>query len=254
MAFQLPGSGISESASNPAWYQAGLAGVLQDAQSLYDTNKNFTPYSGQVVAPTNAMQTGAAQNVQNMVGGLSNYSQNLQQYMNPYQSGVVDQIATLGNRNLTENVLPQLQSGFTGAGQFGSKRMMDFQNRAVRDSNDSIMNQQNQALQSGFQQANQNMNAQNQMMLAGNQALNQYGNEEWNRGQQQNQFNLNQWNTEQQYPFQSYGWLSNIVRGLQPGQVGGVNFQYGGASVPSSPNYLQTLGGLSAVAGALGQR
>jgi hypothetical protein len=168
--------------------------------------------------------------------------------MNPYQDQVVNQIATLGNRNFNENVMPGLTSQFGGAGQYGSKRMMDFINRGARDSQENILNQQGQLLNTGWNNSNQVYNTHFQQQLTGNQAVNQFGNEQWNRDQQQNQFDLSQWNTQQQAPWQTYGWLSNIVRGLQPGQVGGINYSSPGASQPVSPMLSQMVGGLGQVA------
>jgi hypothetical protein len=77
----------------------------------------------------------------------------IQSYMNPYTSQVTDQIAKLGARNLSENLLPAVSDSFVRAGQFGGSRMGEFGSRAVRDTQDSILNQQSQALQAGYGQA-----------------------------------------------------------------------------------------------------
>ena len=70
-----------------------------------------------------------------------------------YTESVVNRIGELGQRNLTENLLPQVNQTFTGAGQFGGTRNAEFTNRALRDANESILGQQAQALQTGYQQA-----------------------------------------------------------------------------------------------------
>jgi len=77
------------------------------------------------------------------------------QYMNPYTNQVVYRIGALGQRNLSENLLPQVNQTFTGAGQFGGTRNAEFTNRAMRDANESILGQQSQALQQGYTQAQQ---------------------------------------------------------------------------------------------------
>lgn len=82
-------------------------------------------------------------------------------YMSPYTQNVTDRIAELGGRNLNENLLPQVNSTFTGAGQFGSTRNADFTNRALRDTQDSVLGAQTGALQTGFQNASQNYLADN---------------------------------------------------------------------------------------------
>jgi len=74
-------------------------------------------------------------------------------YMNPYTQNVTDQIAKLGARNLSENLLPNVSDAFIKAGSFGGTRMGEFGERALRDTQESILNQQAQALQSGYGQA-----------------------------------------------------------------------------------------------------
>lgn len=87
-------------------------------------------------------------------------------YMSPYTSGVTDEIARLGGRNLSENLLPAVNDTFTGAGQFGSRRHADFTGRALRDTNESILGQQSLALQQGYNQSAQ-IFGQDQSRLAG---------------------------------------------------------------------------------------
>lgn len=80
-------------------------------------------------------------------------AQNVGQYMSPYQQGVLDVIAKQGARNLQENILPNVSDAFIRAGQFGSSRMGEFGSRAVRDTQEAILNAQAQAAQQGYGQA-----------------------------------------------------------------------------------------------------
>jgi hypothetical protein len=75
------------------------------------------------------------------------------QYMNPYQEGVMNAIAQQGARNLQENLLPAVSDAFIRAGQFGGSRMGEFGSRAVRDTQEAVLNQQSQAIQQGYTQA-----------------------------------------------------------------------------------------------------
>lgn len=77
----------------------------------------------------------------------------IEQYMNPYQEGVMNAIAKQGARNLSENLLPAVSDAFIRAGQFGGTRMGEFGSRALRDTQESVLNQQAQALQQGYGQA-----------------------------------------------------------------------------------------------------
>lgn len=75
------------------------------------------------------------------------------EYMSPYQQNVLDTISRQGARNLTENILPGVSDAFIKAGQFGSSRMGEFGSRAVRDTQQSIIDAQSQAAQQGYNQA-----------------------------------------------------------------------------------------------------
>jgi hypothetical protein len=80
-------------------------------------------------------------------------AQNIGQFMNPYTESVTNQIARMGARNLSENLLPSVSDAFIRAGQFGGTRMGEFGSRALRDTQESVLGQQSQALQAGFGQA-----------------------------------------------------------------------------------------------------
>ena len=86
------------------------------------------------------------------------------QYMSPYTNDVVNRIAELGSRNLTENIMPGIEGRYIGAGQLGGATrggglsaapsgMLTDTARAVRDTNADILGQQATALNSGYQGA-----------------------------------------------------------------------------------------------------
>jgi hypothetical protein len=77
----------------------------------------------------------------------------IKDYMSPYQTGVMDAIAKQGARNLSENLLPGVSDAFIKAGQFGGTRMGEFGSRALRDTQESILNQQAQLANQGYGQA-----------------------------------------------------------------------------------------------------
>lgn len=87
------------------------------------------------------------------------FPQSVGDYMSPYTDQVLDTIASRGQRNLTENLLPAAAQQFVGHGQFGSERQRDLVNRSVRDTNESILDQQAKSLESGYQTAGNLFNA-----------------------------------------------------------------------------------------------
>lgn len=124
---------------------------------------------------TGALQTAGQylpQAQQQLTAGGSTYDASQQAaYMNPYVDNVVNRIQTLGNRNLTENVLPQVNSTFTGAGQFGSTRNGEFTNRALRDNQEAISGAQGTALMQAQTQANEQYAAEKTRQLQSGQGL-----------------------------------------------------------------------------------
>ena len=82
--------------------------------------------------------------------------------MNPYNEAVTNRIAELGTRNLTENIMPEIEGRYIKAGQLGfggrgglgtPSGMMTDTSRAVRDVSSDILAQQTKALQSGYTEA-----------------------------------------------------------------------------------------------------
>jgi hypothetical protein len=87
---------------------------------------------------------------------------NIGSYMNPYNEAVTNRIAELGTRNLTENIMPEIEGRYIQAGQLGyggrdgagtPSGMMTDTSRAVRDVSADILAQQAKALQSGYSEA-----------------------------------------------------------------------------------------------------
>lgn len=83
-------------------------------------------------------------------GATKMWPQGMSEYMSPYTGAVVNEIGRLGNQNLTENILPEVNQTFTGGGMFGSSRHADFTNRAIRDASKAIAGEQAKALESGY--------------------------------------------------------------------------------------------------------
>jgi hypothetical protein len=120
---------------------------------------------------TNAsdMATGAV----NSGGGLAaaqpyltsagQHATDVSSYMDPYTSQVVDRVAALGARNLSDSIMPGIEGRYIGAGQLGfnprdgnfstPSGMMTDTARAIRDTQDSVLNQQGQLLNQGYTQA-----------------------------------------------------------------------------------------------------
>lgn len=71
-------------------------------------------------------------------------------YMNPYIQNVVSGIGSTAARNLSENILPQLNRTFVGGGTFGGSRSAEFMRRAVRDTQSQALSKQMEAMADAY--------------------------------------------------------------------------------------------------------
>jgi hypothetical protein len=172
-------------------------------------------------------------------------------YMNPYTDQVVNRIGELAGRNLQENLIPAIGDQFTRAGQYGSSRMQEMTGRALRDTQESALAQQADALSKGYQSsltaANSDLSRQgqlgqvagnltsadqNSMISAGNTmgslaqagqtmnmkdtgALDQIGLTQQSLDQKNLDLGYQDFVEARDYPKAQAGFLSNIIRGMQ---------------------------------------
>jgi hypothetical protein len=74
-------------------------------------------------------------------------------YMNPYTTGVVNQIGNFGQRNIMQNLAPGATAGAVGSGQYGSKRGAEVLGQTIQNANRDILSAQTTALDKGYQAA-----------------------------------------------------------------------------------------------------
>lgn len=141
----------------------------QQQQAFGMTGQAATAYQPGLTTATNVTQgavnaPGALTAAQPLLTAAGQSSvANIGQYMNPYTEQVVNRIGQLGARNLSENLLPQVEGRYIAAGQlgFGGRQpgtgtpsgMMTDTARAIRDTQEATLAQQAQALQQGFSEA-----------------------------------------------------------------------------------------------------
>lgn len=171
--FSSPESTTVTKSQLPTWYENYLKSLTAGAGTI--ANAPYQTYGGPRIAPLNPDQLASFDVTRAGIGGFDPYAEQagsmiqsaggpfdqgeFDAYMSPYTEGVVNRIADLGARNLSEKLLPQVNTTFTGAGQFGSSRHADFTGKAVRDTQESILGQQATALQSAYDAAMQNYGA-----------------------------------------------------------------------------------------------
>lgn len=162
-------------------WQGGVQDAVNYNNQIPGVASKFYDYAqGAVGAPamtTNDAVQPWAQGAQDAASGSAqSWNNNYQQYMNPYTTNVVDNIARLGKRNWENNIMPGIQSSMIGSGQFGSTRNADILSRAGVEASNDITGQQSNALQSGWNTgagifANDANRAQQQQSLQASTAL-----------------------------------------------------------------------------------
>ena len=156
----LDAYGAAASGDQQYYQGIGAAGAALNrgyAAGDRDTSSAFDPYSNEALDYTRsgANMNGLAVASPYLNAASGSFTQNANAYMNPYNEQVTDRIAQLGARNLSENILPSIGSDFIKSGGYGSTSQRDSIGRAVRDTQESILGQQAQALQQGYGQAAQ---------------------------------------------------------------------------------------------------
>jgi len=151
----------TQATSAPTWYSDYLSNLASAGQQAVQQGgvAGFSPLQQQAYsqAPTVAgVASPYLQQASNLVSsGTATAPSVMNQYMNPYTQQVADEIGRLGIRGLQENILPSLTGSAVGTGQYGSKRSLDMQRQAIRDTMTDIAGRQGALLQSGYQQQQQ---------------------------------------------------------------------------------------------------
>jgi hypothetical protein len=125
---------------------------------------------------------------------------------------------------LTENILPGVNSTFTGAGQFGSTRNAEFGNRAIRDTQQAIADANAKGMVGAYGQASGDyMKMLQQQGTLGQNALNQgmsmTGLEQQNN-QKQVEGALAAWQRNREMPLEMFKSWSGGVGQFNPAGSG----------------------------------
>jgi len=120
---------------------AGMSPLQQQALAMAPT----AAFSGMGTMGTGADLATAA--------GATTAPQMVGQYMNPYTTNVVDEMARLQNRQIQESILPSLKGAAGAMGQFGSQRQYQATGNTLRDLQADLLGKQAGVLSTGYQNA-----------------------------------------------------------------------------------------------------
>jgi len=246
----------------PGWYQTARQALISRASSI--AGEPYQAYTGPRIASLTPDQTNAFSKVRETVdqgNPLFGQSQSLldknaagfnetdfNKFMNPYTGQMMDELGRQANRNLTENLLPAVNDTFTGSGMFGSTRHADFSNRALRDTQESLIGAQGNLLGSSYNNAmdsytadralnNETANrygALGQMMynqgISGASALDTIGRTQQDQNQRGLDLAYNDFTTQRDAPKQNLELMSGVINAYQPQ---GSQFQSNTSQLPS---------------------
>jgi hypothetical protein len=155
----LPNITTTQTASTtaPDWYNQFLSGLSTSGQAAVNTG-GIAGASGLQTAAYNAAPTAinaglpTLDQAKDVATGAAG-APDINQFMNPYMTGVVDEIGRLGQKNFTDILAPNAVAGAAGSGQFGSRRGMEVYGDVARDSARTTTGQQATALSTGFDNA-----------------------------------------------------------------------------------------------------
>ena len=163
------------STTAPDYYTDYLSGLAKAGDTA------MSRPADEMVAPLTAMQTAgyaavptaatayqpgltAAQQTATKAAGVD--IGDINNFMNPYTTNVVNEMGRLSDQNVQRNILPQLKGSFVGTGGFGSDRFAKATGQSLADINSNLTGQQYGALSAGYKsavdQAIQNAQLENQ--------------------------------------------------------------------------------------------
>lgn len=134
-------------------YQPGLNQAVGTAnQGINQGQQYLGQASGALASATGQYQPAFNQAVGMAGQAASGVTQpDINMFMNPYTTNVVNEMERLNQQNVQRNLLPSLKSSFVGSGSLGSQRYANATGQALSDNSLGLLGQQAGALSSGYQ-------------------------------------------------------------------------------------------------------
>lgn len=152
----------STATTAPDWYNAYLKNLADTGtNALHRTPEQlvagFSPLQQQAAAKVGAAGT-AYQPFMNQANAfLSNASgpatSSVQDYMNPYESSVIQGVRSAGERNIRNNIAPMAVARGVATGDPGSKRSLEIYGQTMADAQQNLTNLEAQLRSMGFTSA-----------------------------------------------------------------------------------------------------
>lgn len=134
--------------------QAGQTAMARPADSLiagYDPLQ--TSGYGKFESAAGAYKPGLTQAQEYLGQGAGVSEADINRFMNPYTTNVVNEMERLAQQNLQRNVMPSLKASAVGLGDLGSRRYATALGQSAEDIQRGLTGQQYGALSAGYKQA-----------------------------------------------------------------------------------------------------
>lgn len=238
---------------------AGFSPYQTQAQNLAQENVGkWGPYTDAARSGFEGVMGGPgalSKAAPHLAAGTGSYTDQVQQYMNPYVDNVIDRSTELASRKLQEQLMPAINSNFIRSGSYGSAAQQRATGQALRDVTGELQSQSRAALSDAYSQGAQlHGNEAARHLQAGQLTGSLYGQDMSNRlqasqgignlgqlisslrgqdaaglaaagGDQQTQTQRNldlayqDFQNQRDFPLQRVDWMSQIINGLP--NVGG---------------------------------
>jgi hypothetical protein len=127
---------------------------LNDAMTQLDNVADMSAYGAGSGALNKSLGMSGVKAAQTGINAaMKTAPSNVQQYMNPYMSSVVDEAGRLGLQNIRNTLSPQASAGAVGSGQFGSTRGANVLAQNLTGALQTLSGQQQGLLASGYDKA-----------------------------------------------------------------------------------------------------
>jgi hypothetical protein len=149
--------------SGPDWYNAYLESLAKPGTDLLKLKPEqmvagFDPLQQNVLDTAKGalsgydqLMTQAGTDAQTAAKGIT--PESIQQFMNPYQTSVTNEMARQSNQNFQRNMLPTLTGQFVGTGGAGSQRALGALGQMSADVNQNLTGSINNSLSDAYKSA-----------------------------------------------------------------------------------------------------
>ena len=252
--------GLAEAATSgeyQAYDKPRIAPFQREQEQAFDIyEKTMGSYQPYVDASTEAINRGTRSFTD---PGMA------QRYMNPYIQNVISGIGSTAARNLSENILPQINRTFIGGGTFGGSRSAEFNQRAIRDTQAQTLNKQMEALSDAYKtgadlygtEAARSLEGAKQYSALGESAqqqrfrelagLESIGEKRQGLAQRSSDLRYEDWQNQRDNPLTQVQQFAGIGSSLNPSGAGTTI-----STAPGKSGFGSALGTAATIAGALG--